>query len=238
VTQAGKRAPRLLAPVLGRRRSICTAINTYNRPNVKPSKEQRGDAANWKATTMTSKTTVEEIDELIRKLAAHRSLADFLGVNSKSADARRLVAYMLAQGMLATRKLPRSKPTRAGWTIAHDVALQAQVLRLQRDENLSERAAIAKISATWSFPHTPRANKHFPKCNSKKQRELALRKRWTDLQARLKLVAEEMTKVGAADFWAQALGVPSGETPCQNPAFQFTRANHYALSSEIKLDMR
>jgi hypothetical protein len=177
---------------------------------------------------MRSSTTgpaVEEIDKLIRKLTAYRPMADFirtLGINPKGENARRSVAYALAHMVLGTRKLPRAKPTRDGWTIAHDVALQARVLRLQRNESLSERAAIAKIAATWDFPHTRRANKHFPKHNPNRQRELVLRKRWTDLQARLKLIAQEMTKIGAADDWAQALGVPSGERPCQESLFQFT----------------
>jgi len=142
---------------------------------------------------------------------------------------------MLAHLVLGVKKLPRHKPTKATWTIAHDVALHAQVIRLQRDEDLSERCAIAKIAASWDFPYKPQAGRRSPKLTPEQQRAAALLSRWNALQRRLKLVAREMAEIGTADIWARALGL-TGETRCQNGAFQFTRPNQYATSSEIKLD--
>jgi hypothetical protein len=171
--------------------------------------------------------TVGEINLLIRKLAAYRPLADFfrvMGINPKTDDAKLLCAYALAHLVLGVKKLPRREPTKSKWTIAHDVALQAKVIRLQRDERLSARAALAKIATSWDFPYASRTNKHSPKYPPQKQREAALRKRWTDLQARLKLVEQEMS------IWARALGSPSGETRCQDPGFQFTNSAMHSVS--------
>jgi hypothetical protein len=177
--------------------------------------------------------TVEEINELIRRLAAYRPLADFLralGINPKTDEAKRLTAFMLAHMVLGVKKLPRPKPATDRWTIAHDVALHTQVIRLQRDEGLSERAAVAKIAANWNFPYKSQAGRRSPKFTHEQQRAAALLSRWSALQRRLKLVEKEVAKVGDAGFWAQALGVPTGETRCQNRGFQFTTSAMHSAS--------
>jgi hypothetical protein len=133
--------------------------------------------------------TAEELDELIRKLAAYRPLADFLralGINPKTDDAKRLTAYMLAHLVLGVKKLPRAKPTKSKWSYLDDFALQIEVLRLRYEEGLGERAGIRKLAATWPFPYSPQKGRRSPKSNSKKQREDALWSRWMQFKRRRK----------------------------------------------------
>jgi hypothetical protein len=151
--------------------------------------------------------TVEEISQLIGKLAAYRPLADFLralGINPKTDDAKRLTAYALAYLCLGLKKLPRAKPTKSKWSYLDDFALQIEVLRLRHEEGLSERKAIAKLAATWPFPYAPQKGRRSPKSNPEKQREDALWSRWMQFKRRRKAYDGQRAEFGPfADLFGQ-----------------------------------
>jgi hypothetical protein len=169
--------------------------------------------------------TDEEFDRLAEQLLKFKPLAKFFrsqGVDYETPDAPMLVAHGLAQICLALAKLQPPKPTSNRWTRDHDMALQMKVMWLRYRERLSERKAIAKIAATWDFPYAQ--HKRPLESDPKTQRELALRKRWTNFQRREKLAREAAAKLGPAAIWALALGVPPGEIIRTSRIFHFTRS--------------
>jgi hypothetical protein len=181
--------------------------------------------------------TVEEIDVLIRRLPTFKPLAKFLqslGVDPKSADARRLAACAIVRIAMDAKKLPRPKPTKSTkWTEAHDVELRLEVSRLRCVEGISERASIRKLSATWPFPYSPHAGRRSSKSDPKKQREEALLARWNSLKRREKSWQAEAAQYGAAGVWAFALAVPIGEIRRAFGHSTFTRSNQYAESNVV-----
>jgi hypothetical protein len=192
-------------------------------------------------TKQSEQREVEELQSLIDRLPSFGPLARYLkaqGIDPKGKDARRLSAYALAYLCLGLKKLPRAKPSKCKWTEAYDLALQDEVIRLHWQEGLSERKAIEKIAATQRFPYVPRAGRRYPKSDPKRQREAALRKRWTDYRKHQKLLEGEARKLGAVGIWALAVGVPPGEILSAFRPFQVTRSEMHTASNGFESDAR
>jgi hypothetical protein len=177
----------------------------------------------------TADHTVEVLDDLIKEFAKSKPVVKFLrllGIDPKSKSAQQLSAYALGQMCLGWQKLRRQRrPDPTKWTIEHDITMHMEVMWLRHGEGLSERAAIRRLAAVWSFPYAPQSGRRSPKSDSKKQREDALWSRWKSWKRRNKSFEEAKAKLGPWGGLILLMGDPNpaGENKSQNRGFQFPK---------------
>ena len=129
---------------------------------------------------------VDQLEDDLLKLKSLVQILEAFGIDPAGADAKRLVAHMVAglyHGIQRTPKAPHQPaPNSRGWTAVDDLRLLLDVEWCQSNHNVSDREAISLTTAafpaeTQRFPYRANGRK-WPKSTLQKRYENALWSRW------------------------------------------------------------